>query len=326
LFCVIPGSFEMELDNAVKQYLSCAFADNTKKAYKTHRNSYINFCTRFGYSAVPASSTTLCRYAAYLAQKLKFGSIKQYLNIVRILHAEWGLPNPILNDFALNCTLKGIRRCLGDTVNRKQPITPILLRKLLSKLNLKASLDATVWAVSLCMFFGLLRKSNVMPDNFLTEKHLRRRDVKFFAWGVSLCLRWSKVNQFQERSFDVPLARKPQNPLCPVQAIFNSFSLTKNANLDGPAFVFMSKGQLKALSSKLFLTRVHSCLKQAGINTDQISNHSYRRGGATFCYQLGFSADNIKLLGDWRSNCYLKYIDGNFRSRLKLTNAMLASV
>jgi hypothetical protein len=221
LSVLIPGLHEAELDRLVKQYTNSAFAENTKKTYRTHRNSYLRFCNSFGYCAVPASSTTLCRYAAFLAKTLKYNSVKQYLNIVRLLHAEWGLPNPLHNDFAFNCTMKGIRRHLGDNVNRKKPITPELLCKLLSQLDLTSSKDATVWALSLCMFYGLLRKSNVMPDRFNTEKHLRRRDIIFLPWGIKLQIRWSKVIQFRSRNFEVPLARMRGSTLCPVQAVFN---------------------------------------------------------------------------------------------------------
>ncbi|WAR07160.1 hypothetical protein MAR_017118, partial [Mya arenaria] len=78
----------------------------------------------FGYPAIPASTQTLCRYAAFLSKSLKFNSIKQYLNIVRILHAEWNLPNPLSNNFILNCTLQGIRRHLGDATIR-HPLCPV---------------------------------------------------------------------------------------------------------------------------------------------------------------------------------------------------------
>ena len=310
----------------MERFTNSAFADSTKKTYRVHRNSYLRFCNRLGYVAVPATSKTLCRYAAFLAKSLKYNSVKQYLNFVRILHAEWDLPNPLENNFPLSCTLRGIRRNLGDAVMRKKPISPDLLKCILSQLNLDCSLDATVWAVNLCMFFGLLRKSNVMPDKFMPDKHLRRCDVNFHQWGVALLLRWSKVNQFQGRNLTIPFARMKGNSLCPVLAIFNSFQLTANASPDGPAFLFKTNGQLKPMTSDVFLRRVRTCLSQAGICPDNISNHSYRRGGATFCYAIGLSAESIKMLGDWKSNCYQRYIDNDFETRLKLVSQMQAAV
>lgn len=279
-----------------------------------------------GYMAVPASSNTLCRFAAFLAQRLKFGSIKQYMNIIRLLHAEWGLPNPAHNNIPLDYTLKGIKRCHGDFITRKQPITLNLLRKILTKLDLTLSFDATVWAVSLCMFFGLLRKSNIIPDTFDPVKHLRRCDVQFFSWGVSLKLRWSKTNQFKDRSFDVPLVRKSGESLCPVQAVFNSFCSCPDAPSDGPAFVYLQDGKIFPMVGRRFLERIHSCLTQAGVDPSQISNHSWRRGGATFLYETGASSEAIKLAGDWRSNCYMRYIDNSFKCRKDIANSMMSAV
>ncbi|XP_052809111.1 uncharacterized protein LOC128237559 [Mya arenaria] len=151
--CTTNVITEGELDKAAQFFYSNAYSDNTKRTYTSHKNSYINFCTQFGYPAIPASTQTLCRYAAFLSKSLKFNSIKQYLNIVRILHAEWNLPNPLSNNFILNCTLQGIRRHLGDATIRKKPITPAMLHHILAHLDLSKSRDSTVWAAVLCMFY-----------------------------------------------------------------------------------------------------------------------------------------------------------------------------
>ncbi|WAR18834.1 hypothetical protein MAR_000672, partial [Mya arenaria] len=68
----------------------------------------------------------------------------------------------------------------------------------------------------------------------------------------------------QHRNCEVPLARQKGNALCPVQAIFNSFQLTAKSSLDDPAFMFMADGQLKAMSSEIFLRRVRTCLTLTG--------------------------------------------------------------
>lgn len=179
-------------------YTSNAFAQNTKRTYRTHKKSYLEFCRRMGYAPVPASSATICRYAAHLAKSLKFNSINQYLNIVRLFHDEWNLPNPLQYNVALSCTLKGIKMHKGKKLCAKNPE---LLCKILGNLDLSVSLDATVWAVCLTMFYGLLRKSNVLVSRFDKDKDLRRSDILFFQWGVMPHFRWSKVNQFRSLSF-----------------------------------------------------------------------------------------------------------------------------
>ena len=73
---------------------------------------------------VPATTELLCLYVAHLAKRLKPDSIKQYLNVVRILHVECGFPNPCEDNYHLKSTLKGIERVKGNPVTRKVPVTP----------------------------------------------------------------------------------------------------------------------------------------------------------------------------------------------------------
>ena len=282
-----------------------------------------------GYCPVPATSTTICRYAAYLAKTLKLSSVKQYLNIVRLFHEEWNLPNPLVKNFNLTCTLRGIRRHLGDNVVQKKPITPDLLHKILSQLNMNSSLDAAVWAACLAMFYGLLRRSNVLiteGQQFSPSRNLRRRDVLFFPWGVMLHIRWSKVIQYNSKTFDIPLPRIHNNDLCPVQAIFHSFELCKNASLEGPAFMYAVCGQVKPLTSTLFIKIVRECLSLCHVDPVLIGTHSFRRGGASFCYGIGLSPDAIKLLGDWKSNCYQRYLENDVKTRFEIVRLMQKNI
>ena len=47
------------------------------------------------------------------------------------------------------------------------------------------------------------------------------------------------------------------------------------------------------------------------VPTDQklsYSSHSFRRGGASYMYGIGMSVESIRLMGDWKSDCYQRYI------------------
>ena len=174
------------LDLQVADYQKAAFSLNTDKAYAVLRRAFLRFCTLLGVEPIPATSRLLCRYAAYLAKRLKFSSVKQYLNIIRIIHREWNLPNPLEGDYRLHLTLRGIKRSLGDSVCRKQPITPRHLRAILRALDVAKPEHAAIWAAALLMFYGLLRKSNALPNSareFDPTRHLRRSDIPFTSGG-----------------------------------------------------------------------------------------------------------------------------------------------
>ena len=75
------------------------------------------------YDPVPIVSEHLYRYVAFLATFLKFRSVRQYLNIVQLLHVKNGFANPLSEDVFLTGLMRGLRRVKGDFVNRKLPIT-----------------------------------------------------------------------------------------------------------------------------------------------------------------------------------------------------------
>ena len=97
------------------------FADNTKRTYTSHRNSFLRFCTELCVPPVPANENNIAMYAAYLARRLRPASVRQYLNIVRVKHLEAGLSNPLKDSWFISSTLKGIDRANGTAVNRKKP-------------------------------------------------------------------------------------------------------------------------------------------------------------------------------------------------------------
>jgi hypothetical protein len=147
----------------VSEYRCAAFSQNTRKTYSSHLKAYLAFCNKVGAKPVPASPGFIAQYAAYLARSHRPSSVKQYLNIIRILHLDAGLDNPMAESWIVKSTLKGIERCLGKTVNRKKPVDPYLLLKLHDRLDFTRILDVMFYAAALTMFFGTLHRSNLMP-------------------------------------------------------------------------------------------------------------------------------------------------------------------
>ena len=298
-----------DLQKEVAFYRSICWANTTRRSYSSHRRAYISFCLQAKLTPIPASTRTLCLYAAHLARRLRYSSIKQYLNIIQILHLEWNFPNPLLNNFHLQSVLRGIRRHLGDRVFRKEPITPRLLLLLLSHLDIATPFGACVWAAALLMFFGLLRRSNVLPSSagaFNPSLHLRRRDLTFTSKGLQVVIRWSKTNQFQGREQVLPLPRITGHKLCPTQAVFHALQLTSGAPLDGPALVLPHGCQYNPLTAPAFVAAVKQRLREH-CDTSKIAGHSFRRGGACWAYSSGVPVDLIRQLGDWQSNAYTRY-------------------
>ena len=229
----------------------------------------------------------------------------------------------------LATTLKGIRRQLGDRVHRKIPITPGLLLSLRARLPLHTPLGASLWAAALIMFFGLLRRSNVLAPSvrgFDPSKHLRRRDFRFTKDGLILHIRWSKTNQFKSQLIDLPYPRIKGHPLCPCAAVLNAFAQTLNAPAEGPALVISTGFSPKPLTPDLFVNMVRSTLAPVTPNVSDIGGHSFRRGGATWAYSQGVPLETVRQLGGWASNAYTAYVLADQSALSKATGRMASKL
>ena len=172
---------------------------------------------------VPITAANLGRYAAYLAdfKQLSPCSILKYMNIIRLLHLEAGSSNPLIDCWILDSVIRGIKRCNGKELDRKLLITPHILARMHYLINKDSPFDVVFWAICLVLFFGMLRKSNVLCPSlaFNPSKHLCRSDFFVHPWGLEIKIRWSKTIQFRDRCLSVPLPFLPGNKLCPATAV-----------------------------------------------------------------------------------------------------------
>ena len=248
----------------------------------------------------------------FLARRLKPASVKQYLNIIRILHLEFGYVNPIRDSWLVKSTLLGISRELGVGVIRKLPIHPELLVRMKSYLNLKLPCDIVFWAVCLVLFFGMFRKSNILPStikDFDAKKQFVRSDFKWNSKGhIELNVSWSKIIQFKERTFVVKLPAIHPHPLCPVKAMLHYFAECP-VQTDSPCFINPSKSGVVPLTCSVFVSKLKKVLSLCGVDPKRVGTHSFRRGSATWALCCGIPGEVVKILRDWKSTAYLSYLD-----------------
>lgn len=306
--------FRRKWASVAKDLKAKALAASTEKSYATHRKSYLEFCQKAGYVPVPVNSGQVCEYVAYLSDRLSYASIRKYLGIIRILHEEIGLKDPlILEMYDVRLTLLAVRKLLGDEVHRKEPVDPLLLAKMYSKLDFKECDDCVIWAIILLGFFGLLRISNMLGvscEAFNSKKFLTRDDIKWVPQGIVIYVKWAKNNQFKCRVLELAIPELSGHCLCPVTAIKRAFEQTPLVMGNEPAFQrFDKKGSLTPVKYDWFRVRFLRLISDCGLDKKRYGTHSLRRGGASWALKCGLSADVIRLLGDWNSDAYMCYLD-----------------
>lgn len=301
------------------------FAESTRRTYSSQLALFLQFCASLNISPVPISATDLGRYVAFLATKLSFSSVRQYLNVVRLIHMEAGHGNPLTDNWFLSTLMKGLRRKKGDATSQKLPITRDILQGILRLLNLDRSFDVTFWATCLVGFFSFFRKSNLLVQSwgqFDPQKHLCCSDVRFCESGVILSVRWSKTIQFRQRILEIPLPRIPGSPFCPSSALLLCLRLLPPVQGPRPLFCYMSSSGLRPITHAEFVTCLRKYLNQLGIDASKYSGHSFRRGGASLALQCGLPTELIKLQGDWASSAYEKYVNPSLELRKKLADTL----
>jgi integrase len=321
----VEGKFNQLLSKA-KEYKRSAYADSTKKTYRSQLSSFFKFCLEHNKIPIPVEQCTLVAYVAHLANRLLPASIPGYLNVIRLLHVEAGLKNPLSENLELALLKRGINRLKGQPPHQKLPITPAILCVIYGLLNMDLPSDAAFWLALLIGFFGFLRKSTLLPmtRNPVAGKFISRGDVQSISLeSFSVVIRHSKVIQFGQRFLTIPYFRVLDTKLCPVRALLRHFGLSVLPSAK-PLFDSVVSGRTVSLIHSGFVARLKTLLTAAGVDARLYSAHSLRRGGATFAFQAGLSPLEIKRRGDWASSAYERYIHLDQETALD-SSRMLAS-
>lgn len=206
-----------------------------------------------------------------------------------------------------------------------------MLLQLHAKLDLSSSLDASFWAICLVAFYGMFRKSHLLPtaaNQFNVSKQLTKADFNIFHWGTLVSIRWSKTIQFRERVVEIPLPCIPGSVLCPTSAITNAFRFTAPfSTRDLQAFNWVDSSRVvHVFTYSAFVSKLRSHLSALGVDPKLYAGHSFRRGGASFAYQSGVPIELIKALGDWRSDTILIYLTMPLTVRLHSANMLCKAI
>ena len=296
---------QIQANNIITQ--GFRFAVNSARNVISHIRTFLYFCIFFGLVPLPASSMTLCCFAELMSLTVTFGHIKNILSSIKYLHASYNLVYPD-NDFSLDTTLQGLKRKLAHTPFQVLPLTPEIMRSMYTHLDMRKCEDLALWCSYLLAFYCLFRKKNVCPESSEpnSEKTLRRKHIRVDVEEnvVYVYCNFSKTNQFGAHDLVIPIPGNSDPCMDLVRHLDQLFSRV-NADPDSPAFTFAPS---RFIHYSLFTSRLKSLLAQAGLDPSSYSGHSFRRGGASFLYQVGGSILQIMASGSWSSTCFTRYL------------------
>ena len=232
-------------------------------------------------------------------------TVHTYVSALGYCHKLAGFFDPTKIFFIIQM-LKGYGK-IGSRLDSRLPITlPILHRIVTSAVQLSDSQYNICQFRAMCSlaFFAFLRVGEItalasghtLQINQLTKLVNHKQEI--VALKVTF---FNSKHHYNQRPFSLEIAR--QNFCCPVQLILEFLHL--RGNKPGPLFIMQDGCPVtrSVFSEKLFL-----CIKYCGLDPSRYKGHSFRIGAASHAADRGMSDAQIRTLGRWKSNAFLKYI------------------
>ena len=163
----------------------------SRSTLKTRKNQwacYEKICKKFGWKCFSCNSFQACKYLAYLSNIMKYSSVINYYQTVIFFNKVKGHSVAGWSDILVSQTVKGIKNSQKILDDVKDPLTLKHLEKMYRKAVTKTHMGLMVWTMIVFLFSTLLRVSHIV----LCPHTLLRRDIKFFKWGVLVCIHSSK--------------------------------------------------------------------------------------------------------------------------------------
>ncbi len=301
------------LDKDLEEYANLSLSINTKKTYRTAEKRLVEFCRNFNISdghPIPATESTLCYFAAYLAKTVKHDTIKAYLSAIKHFHLINNYDLDLDKCVRLQYILRGIKRSQSISPRTRLPISEDHLEKfyLLLQPTTSQNRDSKmIWAAMCLAFFGFLRTSEFTQESALQgSEHLSPNDVKFLpsnsnATHMTVKIKGSKTDPFR-KGVQLTIGAT-QSHICAVKALQDYMQY--RGFCPGPLFLYLNGS---SLSRALFVSEIKQLLAFAGYARKSYNGHSFRIGAATSAAAKGLPPWLIKTMGRWTSDCYERYI------------------
>ncbi|RUA06911.1 MAG: hypothetical protein DSY43_00975 [Gammaproteobacteria bacterium] len=278
----------------------------------TYRRAWRLFC-QFLHStfpgvqaSLPISAPTLALFIAYLFDRNYAPStVNTYVSAIGYFHKLQGFSDPTKIFFILQM-LRGYGK-IGMRLDSRLPITMPILHKIVSSAaQLSDTYYITCQFQAMCLFafnaFARVGEITFSPSGNII--HLRQLSKLLNDNKEVHALKITFLNYkhcYNNGQFCLVISR--QSTCCPV--LFMLEYLRLRGSKPGP--LFQSQEGLPVSRSE-FTSRLSAVIKLCGLDPSRYKGHSFRIGAASHAADKGMSDSQIRTLGRWKSNAFLKYI------------------
>ena len=302
-----------EARDLVTDFLTESVGESTSSSYQGAWDRFKAFCAENGRQFLPASEETVCLHLAYIAKKnMSVSPSLQMRAAIGHFH-RMKFPDSILPTEGQRVTqlMMGIKRKYNKPVCKSKPMTPEIMKKLLTTLGVTEENTETLElkeqrmaAFSSILFFCCARYEEVAN---LKLNNLNRTQ----EGNLEIVFEKAKNNQFGAAKSSV--IRSMGNGICPVKIVWNYKERIELAygSDDKSLFLFPSltpKSEPKKgtrFSYDNSMKRLREALVKIGFSSEEAKKfgmHSYRVGAATSAFASGQMSDtSLQMVGRWNS-------------------------
>ena len=252
---------------------------------------------------IPLTSQQAAIYVSYLHKEgYAPSSIVSYTSALGYIHRLRGYTDPTTAVLVQKLIAGAIK--VTPPAPPRLPITLVILHRLLQAVDshIKHYYHRSLLkAMFLISFYGLMRMGEVtMSKHGLVPLQMNQLQISQDKVIIS-------ITQFKYNSkltpVDIIFPRHQDPQWCPV--VHLSTYLLLRGFKPGPIFSYPS---LAPIQRTFYSYKLNLLLKSIGCDVSRYQSHSFRIGGASYFAELGYTDSQIRLLGRWETNSFIKYI------------------
>ena len=255
------------------------------------------------FNNLPLSNHQVAQFVAFLhRQGLAPATLLSYTSAIGYVHRLCGFPDPSKATMVQKLIAGAVK--LSPKSDPRLPITYLMVGRLVQALEFTTENSyqrVLMKAMILIGFFGLMRIGELTSSKHKVVA-LNLDQVTFSPGLLTIKIVHFKHNQ-SLKPVDIPIRRQAALDICPVLALHH-FIQVRGLGA-GPLFCFHGA---KVVPRDFFILHLKRALVFCGFLADRYQSHSLRIGGASYLAELGYSDSQIRLLGRWSSNAFIKYI------------------
>ena len=305
-----PASAAPELAAMVATLMQSSLQSSSLPTYQRAWNLFHRF-TRLTFPGLPLqfpiSIPMFCLFIAYLYDlKYAASTVNTYVSALSYSHKLSGYPDPSKASVVVQM-LKGYGK-LHARLDSRLPITiPICISccNLLRYYHCQNTRFLCFRPCAALQFFGFLRVGEI-TFSATTPRPIQIHQLKKLVNDAHEVVGFKIEFLNFKHSYNQPpfyLVISPQSTFCPVK-ILPQF-LSARGDSQGALFI---QDDGSPVSRSCFSAQLSSALKLCGLNPSVYKGHSFRIGAASHAAERGLSDAQIRILGRWKSNAFLKYI------------------